>query len=417
MKAFFVITIVVFLYSCQSANMQIPPNPLFGMPAGPFWWEGDTMPIHLTDYFPDLSLLQKVSASKNVEILYLTDSTLLLLPTPQTTSWGNLKFRYEGFNYDIPLLLKTQNEKNLPIIFTAKILNDTIFLQSDRPIEKWIVYIQNHKLKDKFLFPTGQGLGITLPIEMQEIKSSILRVWAINESGISNEVDIPLVKNQVVKDWHLLDSIPDLKYGKKHFTYIDSLTGKAAAKIFFRKYDKFPQLHYLTKENLKEQGINNYPYRILLTKDYKIPTHFPVDSVTAYRFIQLWTFHISLPGVPEICHPDSLRIPIKNEEDLDITRQKMAMLNDLYQNSFPLQHGNFIPLRVENDVYAYMRSYFEKEVIFIFNKNREMVTLKLNLPNRKREENFKALFDNRFSYSNSKLILDVPAYGVEVIYN
>lgn len=417
MKAYFVIIAIIFLYSCQPTNMKIPPNPLFGTPIGPFWWTGDTLSMQLSDYFPDLSLLKKISASKNVELVHPTDSILLLVPTEQTVPLGNLTFRYEGFDYDIPLLTKPQDEKNLPVIFTADVLNDTIFLESDRPVEKWSVYIQNYKLKDKFLFPTVRHLKIALPMEMEEIKSSILRVWAVNESGISNEICIPLTKNKVVKELHLLDSIPGLERMKKNFTHDDSLTGKEVSKIFFRKYDRFPQLHYFVTENLQEQGINHSPRRMLLTKDYKIPIHFTTDSTTANRFAQLWTFHISLPGVPEICSPDSLHIPIKAEEDLTAIRRQMALLNHLYENSFSLQHGDFIPLRVENEVYAYMRSYFEKETIVVFNKNQEAVTLKLDLPDLKREENFRALFDNRFSYNNSKLILDVPGNGVEVIYN
>lgn len=417
MKAYFVIIAIIFLYSCQPTNMKIPPNPLFGTPIGPFWWTGDTLSMQLSDYFPDLSLLKKISASKNVELVHPTDSILLLVPTEQTVPLGNLTFRYEGFDYDIPLLTKPQDEKNLPVIFTADVLNDTIFLESDRPVEKWSVYIQNYKLKDKFLFPTVRHLKIALPMEMEEIKSSILRVWAVNESGISNEICIPLTKNKVVKELHLLDSIPGLERMKKKFTHDDSLTGKEVSKIFFRKYDRFPQLHHFVTENLQEQGINHSPRRMLLTKDYKIPIHFITDSTTASRFAQLWTFHISLPGVPEICSPDSLRISIKDEEDLMAIRHQMALLNHLYENSFSLQHGDFIPLRVENEVYAYMRSYFEKETIVVFNKNQEAMTLKLDLPDLKREENFRALFDNRFSYNNSKLILDVPGNGVEVIYN
>ena len=417
MKTYFIIALVIFLYSCQPANMKIPSSPLFGTPVGPIWWEKDTISVHLTDYIPDLSLLKKVSTSKNVKIVYSTDSILFLTPAGQTIPLGNLTFRYEGFDYDIPLLTKPKDEKNLPIIFTADIANDTIFLQSDRPVEKWAVYIQNYKLKDKYLFPQGQGLGITLPIEMKEVKSSILRAWAMNEAGVSNEIYIPLIKNKVVKDLPLLDSIPALKCKKTNFTYRDSLTGKDITKIFFRKYDKFSQLHHLVTESQKEQGINHYPYRTLLAKDYKVPMHLAIDSTTIGRFIQLWACHISLPGVPEICPPDSLRIPIKNQEDLEMIRQQMTKLNHLYQNSFSLQHGEFIPLRVEGEVYAYMRTYFGKEVIVVFNKNKETVTLKLDLPNIKREENFKALFDNRFSYNNSKLILDVPDNGVEVIYN
>lgn len=417
MKAYIGIITILLLYSCQSAHIKIPPNPLFGTPIGPLWWEGDTLSIYLIDYFPDLSLLKKVSASKNVEITYPTDSTLNLIPSGENVPLGNLRFRYEGFDYDIPLLTKPKNENNLPIVFTSDILNDTIFLQSDRPVEKWTVYIQNHKLKDKFLFPQGQRLGIVLPPEIEEIKSSILRVWAVNESGVSNELYIPLIKNKVAENLHFLDSIPELKYKLQNSTLNDSLTSKEAAKIFFKKYNKLTQLHQLVTETLKEQGINNRPQHVLLTKTYKVPIHFIIDSTTTNRFIQLWAFYISLPGVPEIHPVDSLYIPMNNEEDLEIIRHKIVALNYLYKNSFPLQHGDFIPLRIENEIYAYMRSYFGKEVIFVFNKNKETVTLRLDLPDVKREENFKALFNNRFSYNNSKLILDVPANGVEIIYN
>ena len=63
MKAYFVIIAIIFLYSCQPTNMKIPPNPLFGTPIGPFWWTGDTLSMQLSDYFPDLSLLKKISDS------------------------------------------------------------------------------------------------------------------------------------------------------------------------------------------------------------------------------------------------------------------------------------------------------------------------------------------------------------------
>ena len=58
----------------------------------------------------------------------------------------------------------------------------------------------------------------------------------------------------------------------------------------------------------------------------------------------------------------------------------------------------------------YMPSYF-------LGTFTEYPSLKLDLPEMKREENFSSLFGNRFSYDNSKIILDVPAYGVEIIYN
>lgn len=417
MKAYFVIIAIICICSCHSANLKIPTQPLFGMPVGPFWWTGDTLTIQLADYCPNVSLLKKVSSSRNTEVVFQNDSILLLVPTGQVFPLGNLTFRYDGFDYDIPLLTKSQVEKNLPIIFAADFLNDTIFLESDRPVEKWAVYIQNYKLKDKFLFSTGQHLKVVLPPELKIINSSFLRAWAVNEAGVSNEVCIPLIKNEVVHDLHLLDSMPEFRRMTEHFTYNDSLTGKNAANIFFRKYDKFTQLHHLVTEYLQVQGLNHSPRRRLLTKDYKIPGRLAIDSTVINRFVQLWAFHISLPGIPEICLPDSLRIPIKNEEDLQAIRNQMALLNFLYENSFSLQHGDFIPLRLDDQLYAYMRSYFEKETIVVFNKNKETLTLRLDLPDIKRQENYRALFDNRFSYNNSKLILDVPGNGVEIIYN
>lgn len=87
------------------------------------------------------------------------------------------------------------------------------------------------------------------------------------------------------------------------------------------------------------------------------------------------------------------------------------------KSSMALMYGDFIPLRVENKVYAYLRSYFGQDVVVVFNKEPEEVTLKLDLPQRDRKGQFKALFDGRFSYDNSKLIVDVPANGIEIIYN
>lgn len=67
--------------------------------------------------------------------------------------------------------------------------------------------------------------------------------------------------------------------------------------------------------------------------------------------------------------------------------------------------------------FAPYADFFGKNVLVVFNKGKETVSLKLDLPEMKREENFSSLFGNRFSYDNSKIILDVPAYGVEIIYN
>lgn len=148
---------------------------------------------------------------------------------------------------------------------------------------------------------------------------------------------------------------------------------------------------------------------------------------TAYRkLVQFLAFNATIPGIPMIWEGDEIGWPKKGgipgqgeewtDEQLNV-RSKLSALNQLRGEHMALLYGDFIPLRVEKQIYAYIRSFFGKNVLVVFNKGKETVSLKLDLPEMKREENFSSLFGNRFSYDNSKIILDVPAYGVAIIYN
>ena len=148
---------------------------------------------------------------------------------------------------------------------------------------------------------------------------------------------------------------------------------------------------------------------------------------TVYRkLVQFLAFNVTIPGTPMIGEGDEIGWPKKEgilgqgeectDEQLNV-KSKLSALNQLRGEHMALLYGDFIPLRVEKQIYAYIRSFFGKNVLVVFNKGKETVSLKLDLPEMKREENFSSLFGNRFSYDNSKIILDVPAYGVEIIYN
>lgn len=419
MRAYILIIITIFLNSCHTRERQIPVHSDIGDILEPIWWEGDTTELFLTDYFSDISHVKKITVSKGIEIQHENDSaSIFLMPDGKVFPLGNLMIRYDGFNYDIPLLLKPNNQKNLPIIFTDKVRHDTIFLQSDRPVEKWAVYLQNHQLRNKYTISNGKQLKIIIPAEARDLKSGILRAWAVNESGISNGVWIPIAKGNVIQDLQLLDSMPGFTaYKEKENIRQDSVSGKTIAQIFARKYQKFPQLHELVLSKQASNATRFSDLRLLANNNGKIPGFPNADSTTSGRLIQLLAFHMTVPGIPQIYPIDSLRLPAIDTDELETVRNRSILLNELYQNSMPLQYGDFIPLRIEDDIYAYMRSYFGKEVIVVFNKGKETVTLKLDLPDIERYENFNSLFNNRFSYDNSRLILDVPANGVEVIFN
>lgn len=156
----------------------------------------------------------------------------------------------------------------------------------------------------------------------------------------------------------------------------------------------------------------------------------PSDEAAYDKLVQLIAFNATIPGIPVVFYGDEIGMTGGNDpdnrrmmrfdglsEEEEMVKEKTARLNTFRRESMALMFGDFIPLRVENKVYAYLRSYFGEDVIVIFNKGKENVTLRFDLPQRERKGTFKSLFGGRFSYDNSKLIADVPAHGVEIIYN
>lgn len=421
MKDFITTTIIILIYSCHSGDLRIPSHPAIEEPISPFWMDGDTTRIDITQYFPDPSRIEKITGSDNIDVLYdVNIPYLYLVPEEDISPLGNLRFRYEGFNYDVPLLTQTKEQENSPLIFTDQINQDTIYLRSNCPIETWSVYLHNYKLPDKYLFPEEQRLGIVLPPETTQLSHSTLRIWANNASGVSNGVYIPLRGKQVIENICISDSMSGQAAGVQAESFnpigSDTITNGTALRIFTRQYESLIRLHQLITENQKIFG-SQHQSRVLVNERGIIPGFQVSDSSSYNKLLQLWAFHITAPGIPQIYPADSLILSKYDTGDRSLTRKQIAQLNTLYKNHISLIIGDFIPLRIESNIYAYMRSYFGQEVIVVFNKEAEAITLKLDLPDIKRDHNFKSLFDNRFSYDNSKLILDIPAHGVEVIYN
>lgn len=425
MKAFILAITIIFLYSCHSGSLRIPPHPAIEEIVSPLWQTEDTMKINITKYFPDLSLIQKISGSDNVEVLYDRNTPYVyIIPQKNSSPLSNLAFSYDGFNYDIPLLAQNKEQENSPLIFTDKIQEDTIYLRSNQPIETWAVYLHNHKLPDKYLFSEEERLGIVLPPQTTQLPHSALRIWANNPSGLSNEVYIPLNGKEVVEDMRVSDSIPEetasgeivFVPGNPNPIYTDTTTNRIAVNIFIRQHESFIRLHRLITENRRIYEAYQQ-LRLLVNTKGTIPGFQISDSSSCNKLVQLWAFHITTPGISQIYPADTLVLPKGDTAEKLLARQQIAQLNTLYKDNISLLIGDFIPLRVEDKIYAYMRSYFGREIIVVFNKEAETITLKLDLPDIKRESNFKALFDNRFSYDNSKLLLDIPAHSVEVIYN
>lgn len=98
-----------------------------------------------------------------------------------------------GFN---SLLRVGDIEKENPILATLDYSSSKVVFKSDAP-ENTIVFWENHRLETEV---EGDQVEVKLPGNISSTERTHMRAWAYNQSGISNDVLIPLQNGKVVKD-------------------------------------------------------------------------------------------------------------------------------------------------------------------------------------------------------------------------
>lgn len=357
MKAFIILVSLCLFAGCRDNQMSYPEKPAVSHLISPIYIGMDTVEIALKDYFSFPEKVDKITLSAGLGMSKNKNrQTISLTVTDSLKSFFNMGLRYEGYVYDIPVIRQERilARDRLQII-THEMNGDTILLRNTGIVGQWMVYWENYKLPDQCLYQDVYQLCFLLPPELSAAKYGRMRVWAVNEKGSSQGILLPFKEGKLVMKTEDLDSLGiSMKFW----------VGK------INQYDITSDLDYKELFDLLKTSV--------------------VDDTSAGNEV----------------------FPVDNFENGD-----SSVFKKLIYNSMALRFGNYIPLRDDDHVYAYMRSYFGLEWIVIFNKGLEMTTLKLDLPYKYRNKNFKSLFGNRFSYGNSKLIADVPAQGIEVIYN
>lgn len=103
-----------------------------------------------------------------------------------------------GFNS--LLTLGQISSPNLPQLFTKSTDGRSLVIGLKNKADRIFVMWQNHVLDSSFWKTDSAGIRVTLPKKARDFRRSYLRAWAVNSTGISNQVLVPLEKGEVVDD-------------------------------------------------------------------------------------------------------------------------------------------------------------------------------------------------------------------------
>ncbi len=154
------------------------------------------------------------------------------------------------------------------------------------------------------------------------------------------------------------------------------------------------------------------------------------DTVGYRKLASLEAFNMTIPGIPVIYYgdefgmagaadPDNRRMMKfdslnKHEQYLKMITSKLTHLRN---SNLALVYGDFATLKVNERVFVYLRSYFDKAVVVIFNKDRSSKKIEFELPDRYMQATFLAQFGNNFVVEKGKVSIELPGNSFEILSN
>ena len=154
-----------------------------------------------------------------------------------------------------------------------------------------------------------------------------------------------------------------------------------------------------------------------------------VGDPVGYKKLQmLIAFNMCIPGIPVIYYGDEFGMPGGNDPDSrrmmrfddlsekesetkEITRQ----LIHLRKNNMPLLYGDFVPLLLDEKVYAFARKYFEDIVIVVFNKDTKPASVSIDLPDWCSESQFENHFGHEYLIGDEQLEMQLNSNSFEIL--
>ena len=150
-----------------------------------------------------------------------------------------------------------------------------------------------------------------------------------------------------------------------------------------------------------------------------------------YKKLSMFTAYVmTIPGIPFIYYGDEIGLPgtfepdnhkpmkwenlTKNENQI---RQITTDLIHLRKNNLALIYGDFETLLIDNNLWIYCRSYFDKFAIIIFNKEQVDKQVTFQVPDRFDYKQLKALLNTPFTINKNSITLDMQPLSFEVLSN
>jgi glycosidase len=152
------------------------------------------------------------------------------------------------------------------------------------------------------------------------------------------------------------------------------------------------------------------------------------DTVGYSKLASLLAFNMTIPGVPVIYYGDEFGMPGANDPDnrrmmefSHLTPQEVRMkgvtekLIHLRNTNLPLIYGEFKTIEVSDKVFVYMRTYFDKVVFVIFNKDKAPKKIDFDVPDRFAGMKLVNNFGSDAKLDKNKITLTLKGNSFEII--
>ena len=154
------------------------------------------------------------------------------------------------------------------------------------------------------------------------------------------------------------------------------------------------------------------------------------DTVGYRKLAMMEAFNMTIPGIPVIYYgdeygmagagdPDNRRMMKfdglnRNEQHL---KQITGELVHLRKENLALVYGDFIPLKINEKVYIYLRSYFDKVAVVIFNKDKSARKIEFDMPERFKSTALISHFGSKITVDKGKVTMNLEGTSFEIIAN